>query len=197
MHNTGQGGGNRDIALGNTQHARLVRYIGNKHTLAADNTSDLVVDVISNSLGGRHSSIGSTAGRDSRNNALGQLDILSAVVDMQGKIIRAQVNNTLDLAALRQGRDYLDALGVLGRALKNLQSVSGKIQGIAILDCQLLVINISTILKIHISHNFSPFCYEKISCLSKLTHGNQNSCHTKPALAVTVGSTTKLLSPLA
>ena len=46
MDNTSQRGGNRGIALGNTQDTSIIGDIGNKHTLTANNLSHLATDII-------------------------------------------------------------------------------------------------------------------------------------------------------
>ena len=154
MHNASQGGSNGVAALGNTQHPIIVGNIGNKHTLASNNALNLGINVVGNSLCGRHIVIAGVGSRDLSYGGLVQLDIAGAIEHMQGKVAGAHINNALHLAGSRQGAYQFAALGVFNCALKNLQGVSQKIQGVVVLYLQGFKVSFGTIIKFYFCHNY-------------------------------------------
>nr|DAG67727.1 MAG TPA: hypothetical protein [Caudoviricetes sp.] len=176
MHNAGQGSSNRVATLGNTQHALIVGNISNKLALNALNGLDLSVDVIGNSLGGRHIVVAGVGSRDLSHGGLVQLDIAGAIEHMQGKVTGAHINNALHLAGTRQGAHQLAALGVFNCALKNLQSVSQKIQGVVVLCLQGFKVSFGAIIKFYFCHNCLSLIFTLLFCRSKFLPNKSSAC---------------------
>ena len=164
MDNTSQRGGNRGIALGNTQDTSIIGDISNKHTLAADNLSHLAADIISNSLGAGDVVIGCAGGRDRSNDLLGHLNKITAIEGMDSHLRGLDIKNALlTILSGRQVFNDTNALGILNRTLEQLMRIRSKIQGTGFLDLQSLVVSVLTKTKIHVCHIFSPLHSVEIS----------------------------------
>ena len=104
MNHSGQSGLYRFTVLGNIQHAVVcfISDICNKESFFTLNCGNLCIDVISNSLCGRHIVIGCPVIRNLSNNWAIQLDKISTVPNVKCEISCFNVNNTLDLVSLWQ-----------------------------------------------------------------------------------------------